>query len=207
MLKLLVKSVRIVISSTIRFAFKPLCVRHRWQLPPHRQQTFHPTSAANLQQYSYVGQNCVTKEEGPSQHLVMIMVMMMVMMMMTMMVMMLMMMLVIMVTRGCGGRGRLGQSVGRFLHPAEASSSLKKSFSSAIMIWVVRIFTNLIHLHLLLGSVKDDGDEDAVILIGASRPRQEMHLRAGTRFLIQMLTIELDLNTCNDFPHSGPCPW
>ena len=42
--------------------------------------------------------------------------------------------IVIMVTRGCGGRGRLGQSVGRFLHPAEASSSLKKSFSSAIMI-------------------------------------------------------------------------
>ena len=101
MLKLLVKSVRIVISSTIRFAFKPLCVRHRWQLPPHRQQTFHTTSAANLQQYSYVGQNCVTKEEGPSQHLDMIMVMMMVMMVM---IMVMMMMMVIMVkTLGQGG--------------------------------------------------------------------------------------------------------
>ena len=97
MLKLLVKSVRIVISSTIRFAFKPLCVRHRWQLPPHRQQTFHPTSAANLQQYSYVGQNCVTKEEGPSQHLVMIMVM------MTMMTVMTMMLVIMVKTLGQGG--------------------------------------------------------------------------------------------------------
>ena len=57
---------------------------------------------------------------------------------------MMMMMMMMMMTMGCGGRGRLGQSVGRFLHRAEASSSVRTAFMiRIIMIWIVVIMINI----------------------------------------------------------------
>ena len=48
--------------------------------------------------------------------------------------------------------------------------------------------------HLLLGSVKDNGDEGAVVLVRASRTGEEMHLRALTRFLFDLFLVDILLH-------------
>ena len=64
------------------------------------------------------------------------------------------MVLVIMVTRGCGGRGRLGQSVGRFLHRAEASSSVRTAFMIGIV--VIKININKVIIMIIFNIIYQD---------------------------------------------------